>query len=173
MKKLLTPTALLALCVALAVSSCKKVDDPLVPFEASPVLVQIVDAPYQSDFSSEPTALYALSASVTLRARILKLDKTNLLDYKKGIDSVAVPNLKITLLQRVTDPKTSKVVIVTIGEATTDANGKVSFSKTWAEFSKASTDLGFEAPKTPSAALSWTGTLDGVTFTRLSKVQAK
>lgn len=158
MKKLLTPTTLLALCVALAVSSCKKVDDPLVPFSASPVLVQIEDAPYQSDFSGEPTALYALSAPVTLRARILKLDKTNLLDYKKGIDSVAVPNLKVTITLRSG---------VAVGEATTDAKGKISLSKTWAE-------LGIASPKAGSnAALSWTGTLDGVTFTRLSKVQAK
>jgi hypothetical protein len=158
MKKLLTPAAVLALFVALSVSSCKKVDDPLVPFAASPVLVQIEDAPYQSDFSGEPTVLYSLSAPVTLKARILKLDKTNLLDYKKGMDSIPVPNLKIAVTLRDGTP---------LGDATTDPKGRVTLTKTW-------TELGIATPKAGStAALSWTGTYNDVTFTRISKVQAK
>ena len=157
MKKILFPTVLFALFGLLGLSSCKK-DDPFVPASASPVLVYIEDAPYQSDFSSEPTVTYAASGSVLLRARILELDKTNLLDYTKGIDSIPVPNLKISLALR---NGTS------LGEATTDAKGRVTLTKTWAE-------LGIVAPKAgSSASLNWTGTYKDVTFTRLWKVQAK
>ncbi len=158
MKKILFPTAFVALLGLLGLNSCKKVDDPLVPRVQSPVLVYIEDAPYQSDFSSEPTVFYLASSPVTLRARILELDKTNLLDYKKGIDSIPVPNLKIAVTLR------SGTVV---GEATTDAKGQITLTKTWA-------DLGVASPKAGSnAALSWTGTYKDVTFTRLSKIQAK
>ncbi|MCY7350960.1 MAG: hypothetical protein LH606_09860 [Cytophagaceae bacterium] len=157
MKKI-TPLLFLTLLGTLALTSCKKVDDPLVPREQSPVLVYIEDAPYQSGFSGEPTVLYSLSTPVTLRARILELDKTNLLDYKKGIDSIPVPNLKIAVMLR---NGTS------LGDATTDAKGRITLTKTWAE-------LGVSAVKAGSSvSLSWTGTYKDITFTRLSKVQAR
>jgi len=158
MKKILTPAALLFFFGLLGLASCKKVDDPFVPRVQSPVLVLIEGAPYQSDFSSEPTVSQLAAGPVTLSARILELDKTNLLDYTKGIDSIPVPNLKITVALR-----TGTV----LGEATTDAKGRISLTKTWAE-------LGVTAPRAgSSASLNWTGTYKDVTFTRLSRVQAR
>lgn len=148
----------LTLTGAFALTSCKKVDDPLVPRVQSPVLVYIEDAPYQSDFSGEPTVSYLASGSVTLKARILELNKTSLLDYKKGIDSIPVPNLKIAVMLR---NGTS------LGEATTDAKGRITLTKTWAELGVSAVKVG------SSASLSWTGTHKDVAFTRLSKVQAK
>lgn len=157
MKKILIPTSLVALFGLLGLASCQKVDDPLVPRVQSPVLVLIEGAPYQSDFSSEPTVNQLAAGPVTLSARILELDKTNLLNAK-GIDSIPVPNLKITVALR------SGTVL---GEATTDAKGRISLTKTWAE-------LGVAAPRAgSSASLNWTGTHKNVTFTRLSRVQAR
>lgn len=157
MKKLLTSTALVALFGLLGLVSCKKVDDPLVPRVQSPVLVLIEGAPYQSDFSSEPTVSQLASGPVTLSARILELDKTNLLN-SKGIDSLPVANVKITVALR------SGTVL---GDATTDAKGRITLTKTWAE-------LGVAAPRAgSSASLNWTGTYKDVTFTRLSRVQAR
>ena len=157
MKKILTPAALVALFGLLGLASCKKVDDPLVPRVQSPVLVLIEGAPYQSDFSSEPTVSQLASGLVTLSARILELDKTNLLNAK-GIDSLPVANLKITVALR------SGTVI---GDATTDAKGRITLTKTWAELGVASPRAG------SSASLNWTGTYKNVTFTRLSRVQAR
>lgn len=158
MKKILAPTTLLAFLGLLGLASCKKADDPFVPRVQSPVLVLIEGAPYQSDFSSEPTVSQLAAGPVTLSARILELDKTNLLDYTKGIDSIPVPNLKITVTLRNGGA---------VGEATTDAKGRVTLTKTWAE-------LGVAAPRAgSSASLNWTGSYKDVAFTRLSRVQAR
>ncbi|WP_044173353.1 hypothetical protein [Flectobacillus major] len=154
----LPPVVLLTLFILLALASCKKVDDPFVPRAVSSVLVAIDGAPV-GDFSTEPTVSYSKAGTVTLSARILELDKTNILDYTKGIDSIPVPNVKISVTLR----STNKV----IAELTTDAGGKISVTKTWAE-------LGLASPATGNnIALNWSGNYKSQAFTRLSRVSVK
>ena len=160
MKKILIHclSAAFFLATALSVTSCK-VDDPFVDRVVAPVLVDIVGAPYGAPFAAEPTVGYPLaSTKLTLSARLLELDKTNILDHTKGIDSIPVANvaMKITL-------RTG----ATLGEVTSDANGIVKLEKTWAE-------LGLAAPKANDIVkISWSGTYKGIAFTRLSQVQAR
>ena len=142
--------------LAVALVGCK-VDDPFVDRVVSPVLVDIVGAPFGAPFATEPTVSYPINGKVVLKARILELDKTNLLDHTKGIDSLPVRNIPMKLMLR------NGVVV---GEATSDAQGVVTFEKTWAE-------LGLNAPRSGNIIrVSWSGTHKGITFTRLSQVRA-
>ena len=144
--------------IATATVSCK-VDDPMLDSVVSPVLVDIVGAPFGSPIASEPTVGYlATDSVVTLQARLLELDKTNILDNTKGIDSIPVPNVAIKISMRTG---------ASIGDVTSDASGLVTLKKTWAE-------LGIAAPKAGAITkISWSGTYKGISFTRLSQVQAK
>ena len=154
----LPPIVLIALFAFLALSSCKQVDDPFVPRVVSPVLVAI-DGTAPGDFATEPTISYTKTGNVILSARILELDKTNILDYTKGIDSLPVANTKIVITLRNTG--------ATIAELTTDAKGKISVEKTW-------TSLGLTVPTTGnSVPINWSGTYKGQAFTRLSRVSVK
>lgn len=143
--------------MAAGVASCK-VDDPFVDRVVAPVLVDIVGAAFGSPISAEPTVSYPTTGSVTLTARLLELDKTNILDHTKGIDSIPVANIpmKITLRSG-----------ASLGEVTSNAQGVVSLQKTW-------TELGVPAPKAGTVIkISWSGSYKGIAFTRLSQVQAK
>lgn len=155
----LPPIILIALFALLVLTtSCKEVDDPFVPRVVAPVLVAIDGIAY-GDFSTEPTVSYTKTGNVILSARILELDKTNILDYTKGIDSLPVANTKIVISLRSTG--------ATIAELTTDAKGKVSVEKTWAA-------LGLTAPATGnSVPINWSGTYKGQAFTRLSRISVK
>jgi hypothetical protein len=155
----LPPLVLLMLFILLAVlTSCKKVEDPLVPRVVSPVLVAIDGTP-SGDFATEPTISYAKGSSVVLSARILELDKTNILDYTKGIDSLPVANTKITISLRSTG--------ATIAELTTDTKGKISVEKTWSALGLASPVAGNSIP------VNWSGTYKNQAFTRLSRIAVK
>jgi hypothetical protein len=124
----------------------------------APVLVDIVGAPFGAPIASEPTVAYSATAEkLTLSARLLELDKTNILDHTKGIDSIPVPNVSIKITLR-----TGAI----IGEVTSDAQGIVKIDKTWA-------DLGVTAPKAGAITkISWSGSYKGIAFTRFSQVQA-
>lgn len=156
MKKFLTPLVFL---IALGfITACQKAEDPFVPRVVSPVLVQVMGAPYQTDFATEPTVMLDGTKGATLTARILELDKTNILDYTKGIDSIPVVNLPVKLTLRNGTP---------IGEATSDSKGVVTFTATWAQ-------LGISAPTSGNrASINWMGEYKGQAFTRLSAVQVK
>lgn len=147
-------------CVVLSATflvSCK-VEDPFVDRVVAPVLVDIVGASFGAPLSAEPTVSYPASGSVTLTARLLELDKANILDHTKGIDSIPVANIPIKITLR---NGTS------LGEVTSNAQGVVSLDKTWAE-------LGVPTPKAGSTVkISWSGSYKGISFTRLSQVQAK
>jgi hypothetical protein len=154
----LPPIVLIALFALLALTSCKKVDDPLVPRVVSPVLVAI-DGTAPGDFATEPTISYTKTGNVILSARILELDKTNILDYTKGIDSLPVTNTKIVISLRSTG--------ATIAELTTDSKGKISVEKTWAS-------LGLSTPASGnSISINWSGSYKNQSFTRLSRVSVK
>ncbi|WP_342083285.1 hypothetical protein [Dyadobacter sp. OTU695] len=155
--KSLFPSACLLLALSLGFVSCKE-EDPFLDRDVAPVLVDIVGAPFGAPLASEPTVAYAATAEkLTLSARLLELDKTNILDHTKGIDSIPVPNLAIKVTLR-----TGAV----LGEVTSDAQGVVKLDKTWA-------DLGVTAPKAGSIIkISWSGSHKGIAFTRFSQIQA-
>jgi hypothetical protein len=89
--KSLLPSACLLLALSLGFVSCKE-EDPFLDRDVAPVLVDIVGAPFGAPIASEPTVAYAATAEkLTLSARLLELDKTNILDHTKGIDSIPVP----------------------------------------------------------------------------------
>jgi hypothetical protein len=143
--------------VGLSLASCK-VDDPFVDRVVAPVLVDIIGASFGAPISAEPTVSYAVAGKVTLTARLLELDKTNILDHTKGIDSIPVANIPIKITLRTG---------ATLGEATSNAQGVVSLEKSWAE-------LGVAAPKAGTTVkISWSGSYKGIAFTRLSQVQAR
>jgi hypothetical protein len=156
--KSLFPSACLLLALSLGFISCKE-EDPFLDRDVAPVLVDIVGAPFGAPLAGEPTVAYAATAEkLILSARLLELDKTNILDHTKGIDSIPVPNIAIKITLR------SGAVL---GEVTSDAQGVVKLEKTWA-------DLGVAAPKAGSITkISWSGSHKGIAFTRFSQVQAK
>ncbi|HEV7347836.1 hypothetical protein [Telluribacter sp.] len=160
MKKYITYLSTLSCVVALAlaVTSCK-VEDPFVDRVVAPVLVDIVGAPFGAPLAADPTVTYsAADAKVVLKARLLELDKTNILDHTRGIDSLPVANIPMKITLRTG---------ATLGEVSSNASGEVTLEKTWAE-------LGLAAPKAGNTVkISWTGTHKGITFTRLSQIQAK
>lgn len=137
--------------------ACKE-EDPFLERDVAPVLVDIVGAPFGAPIASEPTVAYSATAEkITLSARLLELEKTNILDHTKGIDSIPVPNVAIKITLR-----TGTV----LGEVTSDAQGLVKIEKTWA-------DLGVAAPKAGTITkISWSGSHKGVAFTRFSQIQA-
>ena len=156
--KIFASSLCIAVAIVLSTVSCKE-EDPMLDRVVSPVLVDIVGAPFGAPIASEPTVAYAATdAQVTLSARLLELDKTNILNNAIGIDSIPVPNVVIKISMRTG---------ASLGDVTSDANGLVTLVKTWAE-------LGIPAPKAGSITkISWSGTYKGIAFTRLSQVQAK
>jgi len=155
MKKIFTYS--LVVLMAAGFTACK-VDDPFVDRVVAPVLVDIVGAAFGAPISAEPTVSYPATGSVTLTARLLELDKTNILDHTKGIDSIPVANIPIKIMLRSGSA---------LGEVTSNAQGVVSLQKTWAE-------LGVPTPKAGTVVkISWSGNYKGIAFTRLSQVQAQ
>ncbi|WP_165933449.1 hypothetical protein [Arundinibacter roseus] len=155
MKKSLTYIAVAFL--ALTFAACK-VEDPFVDRVVAPVLVDIVGAAFGAPLATEPTVSYPTTGKVTLTARLLELDKTNILDNTKGIDSIPVPNIPIRITLR-----TGAV----LGEVTSNAQGVVSLEKSWEE-------LGLATPRAGAVIrISWSGNYKGIAFTRLSQIQAR
>jgi len=156
--------------LAITMASCK-VEDPFLDNNVAPVLVDIVGAAFGAPLSAKPSVSYPLASNtVTLSARLLELDKTNILDHTKGIDSIPVAGVKITLTYR-TLIKPSVYATGTIGEFTSDANGLVTIPTSWDKFSITKGDA--STPAALLSDLSWTGTHKGIAFTRLSQIQAK
>jgi len=148
----------LFVATALAAASCK-VDDPFVDRVVAPVLLVFDNAVGDGGgFTTEPTVTSkATNTQATISVRIYELDKTNILDYKKGIDSIPVTGLALALTTR-TGTK--------IADVTTDAKGRATITKTWAEF-------GVAAPKSGSiVTLTLTGKYKEQSFSKLARLQA-
>lgn len=162
--------------------ACEK-EDPWVDATVAPVLVNIIGAPFGYPIEKQPTVSYDSSAQeIVFSARLLKLDKTNVLDNTKGIDSIPTPNVQIAInyeinktIKKDTVKFQSKTFYFTadvlkasgkMGDITSDASGLVTFKTTY----KA---LGFEGNRIQRKGdlikLTWTGTYKGFTFTRLSQ----
>lgn len=155
MKKILAYS--LALIAAYSLTSCK-VDDPFVDRVVAPVLVDIVGASFGAPLSTQPVVSYPFTGKVVLVARLLELDKTNILDHNKGIDSLPVANIPLKISVRNG---------ISLGEVTSNTQGLVSLETTWQ-------NLGLKpTTKDTSIVISWSGNYKGVAFTRLSQVAGK
>jgi hypothetical protein len=166
------------------ITACKE-EDPWVDATVSPVLVDIVGAPFGYPIEKTPTVTYDSSAAeLTFSARVLELDKSGILDHTKGIDSIPAPNVQITINYEIN--KTVKKDTVKFGSKTfifsadalkatgklgdnlaSNANGLVTFKTTY----KA---LGLEGNRIQRKGdlikLTWSGTYKGTAFTRFSQV---
>ncbi len=147
----------LVFALVFALSSCK-VEDPWVDASVAPVLVDIVGAPFGYPQEKDPTVGYASSATkLVIAAKLLELDKTNILNNEIGIDSIPVSGLKILVSLRDGGA---------LGEVTSNDQGLISLEKTWAE-------LGVATPVAGKLVkVSWSGTYKGIAFTRLSQIKA-
>ncbi|WP_298360844.1 hypothetical protein [Runella sp.] len=152
-----TAKILLFVVTVFAAASCK-VEDPFVDRVVAPVLLVFDNAIGDGGgFTTEPTVTSKATATPTVSVRILELDKTNILDYKKGIDSIPVTGLAVSLTTRAG---------VKIADVTTDAKGRATITKTWAEF-------GVAAPKAGSiVTLTLTGKYKEQAFSKLARLQA-
>lgn len=135
---------------------CEKKVDPFVDRVVAPVLVVVEGAPDGGGQTAEPVVTQKISGPVTMTIRVFDLDKSGILNYQIGIDSIPVPSLAIKLTKR--DG-------TTIADLTTDQAGKATLTKTWAELGVATPAAGSSIP------LSWKGEYKGQAFTRLSRIQ--
>ncbi|WP_339752597.1 hypothetical protein [Algoriphagus aquimarinus] len=124
--------------------SCVEAEDLATPNVASPVLVLLEG----SSFSA--------ASPVKVGSRFLELDKTNILDYTKGIDSIPVPNLSIAVLINNTNE---------VAQLVTDTGGGAELIISWA-------DLGLtEAKSGSSVRLEFSGTYKNVAFRKYHTVR--
>jgi hypothetical protein len=177
------PAVCLLIAASFGIISCKE-EDPFLDANVAPVLVDIVGAPFGAPLASTPSVPYDSSMQeLVLTSRLLELDKTNILDHTKGIDSIPVPNIPIKVsydltktvkagkleFQGVTYQFTSETFKSSgvLGDITSDANGIVTLKTTY----KA---LGFTGNriqrKDDIIKLTWTGTHKGIAFTRTSQM---
>lgn len=98
--------------VFLLTQSCVEADGLATPNAASPVLVLLQGSTFPS------------TARVDVISTVLELDKTNILDHTKGIDSIPVSNLVLRVFIDATNE---------VGTVTTGTDGKASFSVSWAD----------------------------------------
>jgi hypothetical protein len=137
-------------------AGCEKTEDPFVDRVVAPVLVLVDGASDGGGQTAEPVVTQKITAPVIMTVKVFELDKSGILDYKVGIDSIPVVSLSLKLTKR--DG-------TAIADLKTDATGKATLTKTWAE-------LGIAAPAVGSSvSLTWKGEYKGQAFSRLSRVQ--
>lgn len=148
---------LIILSIAILAFSCKKAD-PFVDRVVSPVLVIFDNAgTYTNGLTTEPSISTSAAADAKITVKLLELDKTGILDYKVGIDSIGAKSVP-TIIKLRNGTK--------VAEGTTDAEGKLVISTPW----KA---LGIEAPVSgTSVSLSLSATYKDVSFTKLFRLTA-
>lgn len=181
-KSLLSP-ALVVLVLSMGFISCKE-EDPFLDRAVAPVLVDIVGAPFGAPIASTPSVAYDSSMQeLVLTSRLLELDKTNILDNTKGIDSIPVPNLAIKVAYDLT--KTVKAGSLkfngqtftftaetfksagVLGEVKSDANGIITIKTTYAALGLTGNRI---QRKDDIIKLTWTGSHKGIAFTRTSQM---
>lgn len=142
----------------ISIIACKK-EDPFVDRVTAPVLVlfENPNGTVTNGLTTEPTVSSSVDADAKIVVKLLELDKTNILDYTKGIDSLAVKNLPATLKLR----NGTKVA-----DLTTDTNGKSVITTSWKS-------LGIDSPKVGSSvSLSLSSTYKSVAFTKYFRLTA-
>ncbi len=157
-KRFPSATVYLLLLVVLGMA-CSKAEDPFVGGVASPVLIQIEGSPL-GNFSTEPVVTMTTAMPLTIAATVYELDKTHILDYKIGIDSIPIANLPMTLSTR-TGTQVASIATNTLGKAS---------------IVKTLTDLGLAPPakdQTLAVKLQWTGSYKGQSFVRYFQLTIK
>lgn len=145
MKKSFNIYLVVAAFVTLAFSqSCVEAEDLATPNVAAPVLVLLNGTSFSA------------ASSVTVGSLFLELDKTNILDHTKGIDSIPVPNLNIAVFINNTNE---------VAKLVTDAEGSADLVLSWA-------DLGLPDAKTGNQVrLEFAGTYKDVPFRKYHTVR--
>lgn len=139
-------------------TSCK-VDDPFVDRVVSPVLVIFEDAAgtKTSGLTTEPSVTSSAASDATVTVRLLELDKTGILDYKVGIDSLPAKSVPVTFKLR----SGTK-----ISEVTTDEKGRSTLKISWK-------NLGIATPTAGSSVLmSCSASYKDVSFTKYFRLTA-
>lgn len=136
--------------------SCER-QDPFVDRVVSPVLVLIESSSGvpSSGLTTDPLVSSSFSTKASLGIRVLSLDKTNILDYTKGIDSIPVNALSIKL--RLRDG-------VEVGTFTTDDKGFAKIEVDWST-------LGVTA-KGRTVSMAANGTHNNQSFTKLFRISS-
>ncbi|MCR9064196.1 MAG: hypothetical protein NXI00_09535 [Cytophagales bacterium] len=147
----------ISLIVAVSFTACEKVD-PFVDRVVSPVLVQIMDSSggSSSGLTTDPTVNATFGTSAKVGIKVLELDKTNILDYTKGIDSLPVTSLALEIKFRGGS---------SLGTFTTGSDGVASVEIPWA-------DLGVTGAGS-SVSLTASGSYKDQSFTKLFKIASK
>lgn len=153
------PKLIILLTAAMLQFGCEA-EDPFVDREVSPLLVLVAgdDNVSSSGLTTEPTVLSAISKAATFTVSLYELDKTGLLDFNIGIDSVAASGVELQLKFRSGG---------TITSATTNDSGVATFTIPWS-------DLGIASPASSSSvSLNCSGSYKDKTFTKLFRVAGK
>ena len=145
--------------LGLAFTACE-VEDPFVARVISPVLLLVegVDGIPANGLTTEPTVPALIVGDASVKLKVFELDKTGILDYKVGIDSIPVSGIKITYKLR-----TGAV----LKEVQTDTKGTATLTIPWAT-------LGVTAPKVgTSVKLTATGVYKDVSFSKYFIISGK
>ncbi|MFT7434806.1 MAG: hypothetical protein ACI9DJ_000752 [Algoriphagus sp.] len=147
---------ILGLSLILVITSCEK-SDPFVDRVVSPVLVQVMgdNGLATSGLTTDPTIGSSFGETANMSVMVLELDKTNILDYTKGIDSIPATSIELIVKFRGG---------AEIGKFTTDGSGVASVSVPWIT-------LGISGPGN-AVPLSVSGTYKDVAFTKIFKLSA-
>lgn len=162
---------LLASCLLLLAASCQRVEDPFVDRVAAPVLVVVEGAQGYlagGGLNSAPAVSFTVDSTnfsrpVSLSISVYTLDKSGILSNSVGIDSIPVANLSVSFLKR----DGTK-----LADLTTNASGRITTSRTWAELGVAGVEAIAKAreARTVNIPLMWSGEYNGQPFTRYSQV---
>ncbi|QRR03833.1 hypothetical protein [Dyadobacter sandarakinus] len=164
-------------------SSCKE-EDPFLDRDVAPLLVDIVGAPFGSPIASTPSVAYDSSMQqLTLTSRLYELDKTNILDHTKGIDSIPVANVPIKIAFNLTKSVKAETIRFNgvtynftpetfktsgqLGEVSSDNDGTVTIRTTYAALGLTGNRI---QRKDDIVKITWTGTHKGIAFTRTSQM---
>lgn len=147
---------LASFCCAVSLASCE-VADPFVDRIEAPllVLVESTSGVASTGMTTDPTVTTGFNGPATFAVRLLTLDKSGLLDYKVGIDSIPAVGQTLTVKLRTG---------VLLGTFTTDASGRARISLPW-------TSLGIQQPRAgSSASLQVSGSWEGTSYTKLFRI---
>ncbi len=147
---------ILGLSLLVCLAACEKTD-PFVDRIVSPVLVQVMGegGAASSGLTTDPTIGASFGEMANMSVMVLELDKTNILDFTKGIDSIPATSLELIVKFRGGSE---------IGKFTTDGSGIASVSVPWATLGVTSSGA--------SVPLSVSGSYKDVAFTKLFKLSS-
>jgi len=139
--------------------SCEK-SDPFVDRVVSPVLVLVesLEGGVSNGLTTDPAVSALVSKDASVMLKVLELDKSGLLDYKIGIDSIPVQGVAISFKLR------SGALLQNVN---TDSKGVATLSAPWAS-------LGVSSPKAGTTVrLMATGTYKEQSFTKYFTITGK